>query len=628
MLRCRMAISDTVLCCVLGIATLSACTSSHPAKVDPAGEHSSGQGGTALSRTVPFPQDRLTSVTNYAVLGKDAEQSVNAAIQGNSLVLTAPPKGVAYALFRITPVGAPVNLIVSLGAGTTAAYVGVADYAVQHWHFDGPYATDAFAFLGGDNVSPLGNIYVAVATYDNGTATVDQLALAAQNLPPTAVFTPSLAAGDVPLDVTFDASASGDPDGAITKYEWDFDGDGVFETDGGTNPVIQHTFINGGEYDVSLRVTDNDPEQTVSAAQTITAHGWAIVPVDPTNATGLYTSLRVVDGNPAIAYRNNDTFKVWYARATTATGAKQTDWQRVPGNFGVGDYISLAIISGNPAMSYRDPGDSRLLYARSSTPDGMLATDWQAVTVDTPPLGDTLGQYTSLAEVAGSPAIAYGDPTNVRLKYARATTTTGDSASDWTQIVVVDPINWNSGDLTLLVTDGLPAIAYKRGSGLGYIRSSTPEGSSPADWATALDLVPGSDASGMSMALINGNPAIAFDHGADDSLRYLRSATADGSLAPDWTVPLSIDIIGAEQPSSLAFIGGKPAISYFDTVNGVLKFAASSTVNGDQPLDWSTQTVDPTAIVGQFNSLAEVDGHPAISYFDITNSDLKYAILL
>ncbi len=59
--------------------------------------------------------------------------------------------------------------------------------------------------------------------------------------------------------VTFNASGSSDPDGSIVKYEWDLDGDGTFETNSGTNPIVTHTYTAEGEgtYNVRLRVTDN-----------------------------------------------------------------------------------------------------------------------------------------------------------------------------------------------------------------------------------------------------------------------------------------------------------------------------------------------------------------------------------
>ena len=55
--------------------------------------------------------------------------------------------------------------------------------------------------------------------------------------------------------VTFDASASYDPDGEIVKYEWDFDDDGVTDAQG---KVVEWVFSQAGTYPVRLTVTDND----------------------------------------------------------------------------------------------------------------------------------------------------------------------------------------------------------------------------------------------------------------------------------------------------------------------------------------------------------------------------------
>ena len=46
--------------------------------------------------------------------------------------------------------------------------------------------------------------------------------------------------------VTFDASASSDPDGTIAKYEWDLDGNGTYETDTGTTPTATKTYATAG----------------------------------------------------------------------------------------------------------------------------------------------------------------------------------------------------------------------------------------------------------------------------------------------------------------------------------------------------------------------------------------------
>jgi PKD repeat protein len=72
---------------------------------------------------------------------------------------------------------------------------------------------------------------------------------------PVASFTVSPADPFVNDEITFNASASRDPDGGITNYEWDF-GDG--STVSTTKEVIQHTYHSAGDYRVNLTLTDND----------------------------------------------------------------------------------------------------------------------------------------------------------------------------------------------------------------------------------------------------------------------------------------------------------------------------------------------------------------------------------
>src|SRR3954467_12765314 len=60
-------------------------------------------------------------------------------------------------------------------------------------------------------------------------------------------------AGD---DVAFDASGTTD-DGTIAKYEWDLDGDGIFETDAGTTASASRNYASPAALTVRLRVTDD-----------------------------------------------------------------------------------------------------------------------------------------------------------------------------------------------------------------------------------------------------------------------------------------------------------------------------------------------------------------------------------
>jgi hypothetical protein len=70
--------------------------------------------------------------------------------------------------------------------------------------------------------------------------------------------------------VTLDASASNDPAGGkIVHFEWDLDGDGTFETDGGTTPTITKTFNASGTHLLAVRVTDPVGQSRVAATTLI-----------------------------------------------------------------------------------------------------------------------------------------------------------------------------------------------------------------------------------------------------------------------------------------------------------------------------------------------------------------------
>jgi PKD repeat protein len=79
----------------------------------------------------------------------------------------------------------------------------------------------------------------------------------AANKRPQASFTAPLTA-KVGETISFDASASKDPDGTIAKYEWDLDGNGSYETSTGTTPSASRAYTSGGNVVVGLRVTDNE----------------------------------------------------------------------------------------------------------------------------------------------------------------------------------------------------------------------------------------------------------------------------------------------------------------------------------------------------------------------------------
>ncbi len=58
--------------------------------------------------------------------------------------------------------------------------------------------------------------------------------------------------------VFFSAAGSYDPDGEIVLYEWDFNGDGIYDWNSTKNGNTVHVYYKEGAYNATLRVTDNN----------------------------------------------------------------------------------------------------------------------------------------------------------------------------------------------------------------------------------------------------------------------------------------------------------------------------------------------------------------------------------
>jgi N-acetylneuraminic acid mutarotase len=63
--------------------------------------------------------------------------------------------------------------------------------------------------------------------------------------------------GMVPVEVALDPDGSYDPDGTIVLYEWDVETDSIYDYSNTDGAVIYHTFTSAGEYEITLRVTDD-----------------------------------------------------------------------------------------------------------------------------------------------------------------------------------------------------------------------------------------------------------------------------------------------------------------------------------------------------------------------------------
>jgi PKD repeat protein len=100
-----------------------------------------------------------------------------------------------------------------------------------------------------------GNLLAAVVLLGNTPGSILYMRLGPY--PPSAVLTADPTSGHVPLSVTLDASTSVIPEGEVTKYEWDVDGDGTFEIDTELVPTLDTQYSENGSYNSAVRVSSS-----------------------------------------------------------------------------------------------------------------------------------------------------------------------------------------------------------------------------------------------------------------------------------------------------------------------------------------------------------------------------------
>ncbi len=123
-------------------------------------------------------------------------------------------------------------------------------------------------------------------------------AITLQDTPPVASFSSSSTSVLIPNPITFNATASYDPDGTIVTYSWTFG-------DGGTNagPIVTHLYTLAGTYTVTLTVTDNSGTTASSTVTVIVSQRTSTTTVSCTPLTvslgqSLSCSARVSDTSP------------------------------------------------------------------------------------------------------------------------------------------------------------------------------------------------------------------------------------------------------------------------------------------------------------------------------------------
>ena len=271
--------------------------------------------GGSKQRTSTFSQVnaryvRITGLTRGTQFGTSIfEAKVNGPSSGGG----GNQAPVAQAAATPTSGTAPLTVAFS-SAGSSDPDGSIAAYA---WDLngDGQY-TESTAANPSFQYTTAGTYTARLRVTDNQGAQTTSSPLtinvtAPGNQPPSAVVSGSPSSGAAPLTVAFGSAGSSDPDGTISAYSWDLNGDGTFGDATVASPSFQYT--TAGTYSVRLRVTDNQGAQTTSAPFTVTVTGG-----------GGGTVVEKAKGKPASASSTEGA--AWAAAASANDGDINSRW--------------------------------------------------------------------------------------------------------------------------------------------------------------------------------------------------------------------------------------------------------------------------------------------------------------
>ena len=210
------------------------------------GRHASCATGTSHVCSSWADSNGSVPTGQYGGLVATADSATNNATTASIILRTVEPNQAPTASFTFICDGAVCDFD---GTGSSDPDGSLVSYA---WDF-GDGGTGTGATPGHDFVTSGTRDVTLTVTDDEGTSgsVVIPVSVVRHNANPTASFTTSCTF----LVCAFDGGASGDTDGTVTSYSWDF-GDG--ESDASTGATPSHTYAAAGTYVVTLTVGDND----------------------------------------------------------------------------------------------------------------------------------------------------------------------------------------------------------------------------------------------------------------------------------------------------------------------------------------------------------------------------------
>ncbi len=457
---------------------------------------------------------RITGLTRGTQFGTSINEAKVYGPSGGGT--NQPPVAVAAAT---TPTSGTVPFTVNFSSqGSSDPDGSIASYA---WDLNGNgvYTDAVDSTLASPSAVPYstaGTYAVTLRVTDNsGSQTFSNpitiTANSAGNQLPVAQASANPTSGTAPLTVNFSSQGSSDPDGIVSVYAWDLNGNGLY-TDTGidsadANPSFQYS--TPGTYAVTLRLTDDNGGQKISSPITITVNAAgnqlpvAQASANPTSGTvpftvnfssagssdpdgtiasyawdlngnGVYTdAVDSTDVNPsAVPYSTAGTFAVTLRVTDNSGGQKTSSPITITAN-AAGNQLPVAQASATPT-SGTVPFTVNFSSAGSSDPDGTIASyAWDL---------NGNGVYTDAVDsTAPNPSAV---PYSTAGTFAVTLRVTDNSGGQKTSSPITITANAAGGGATVEKAKGKPATASSTEGAAWAVAASANDGNTATRWSS------------------------------------------------------------------------------------------------------------------------------------------------
>jgi PKD repeat protein len=198
--------------------------------------------------------------------------TITASISDNAGNTASATSNFTIGVLRAIPGASPTSGLAPLTVHfTTDGEDPFGTIVAFRWDFDGNGTWDTYDTVARDinytyNLPGTYNAKLQV-TSSTGQTAVATVTITALNNPPVATAKVVPSNGQVPLAVQLMGSGT-DKDGTIVLYEWDFEGDGVYDWSSTTTGNTTYTYTIEGTYQAVFRVTDDKGAKTTAVAVT------------------------------------------------------------------------------------------------------------------------------------------------------------------------------------------------------------------------------------------------------------------------------------------------------------------------------------------------------------------------